>query len=110
MAKYTKDLHSINRVAKPLAAFKELLTRNIVNIYERVQDEDHDVSHWKDEVIVLDYLVTLRQLVGLLQNNDMEGFHTKSKIETIVEGSPSKTITQEHLNAIKSKLKAIKII
>lgn len=59
---------------------------------------------------MLDYLVTLRQLIGILQNNDIEGFHNKSKIEAIVEGSPSKTITEEHLNAIRSKLKAIKII
>jgi hypothetical protein len=44
-------------------------------------------------VIVLDYLVTLRQLIGLLLSNDMEGFHNKSKIEIIVEGSPSKKIT-----------------
>ena len=61
-------------------------------------------------MIVLDYLVTLRQLLSILQNNELEGFHIKSKIETIVEGTPSKQITEEHLNAIKSKLKAIKII
>jgi len=61
-------------------------------------------------VIVLDYLVTLRQLIGLLQSNDIEGFHNKSKMEIIVEGSPSKAITHEHLNAIRSKLKAIRII
>jgi hypothetical protein len=48
--------------------------------------------------------------VGLLQGNELEGFHHKSKIETIVEGAPSKIITHEHLNAIKAKLKAIKII
>lgn len=59
---------------------------------------------------MLDYLVTLRQLIGILQNNDLEHFHLKSKIEAIVEGSPSKTITEEHLSAIRSKLKAIKII
>lgn len=68
------------------------------------------ISEWKEQIIVLDYLVTLRQLIGLLQNNDLEGFHNKSKIETIVEGSPSKTITVDHLNAIKAKLKAIHII
>lgn len=45
-----------------------------------------------------------------MQANDLEGFHNKSKIETIVEGAPSKTITQEHLSAIRAKLKAIKII
>lgn len=59
---------------------------------------------------MLDYLVTLRQLVSLLQNGDIEGFHNKSKIEAIVEGAPSKNITQEHMNAIRSKLRAIKII
>jgi hypothetical protein len=59
---------------------------------------------------VLDYLVTLRQLIGLLLSNDIEGFHNKSKIEMIVEGAPSKNITHDHLNAIRSKLKAIRII
>ena len=68
------------------------------------------MDEWKDEVIVLDYLVTLRQLIGIVQNNDLEGFHSKSKIEAIVEGAPSKVITEEHLNAIRTKLKAIKII
>lgn len=109
VAKYNKDLSSISSTLKPLIAFKEQLTKSILGIYERVQGEEEG-GYWKDEVIVLDYLVTLRQLVGLLQSNDMEGFHNKSKIETIVEGSPSKTITQEHLNAIRAKLKAIKII
>jgi len=109
VAKYTKDLSTIHQNLKPLATFKEQLTKSILGIYERVQGEEEG-GYWKDEVIVLDYLVTLRQLVGLLQSNDMEGFHNKSKIETIVEGSPSKMITQEHLNAIRVKLKAIKII
>jgi len=59
---------------------------------------------------VLDYLVTLRQLIGLMFNNDMEGFHIKSKIETIVEGNPSKNISRDHLAAIAQKLRAIKII
>ena len=109
VTKYSKDLNNITQTVKPLGYFKEQLSKNIVAIYERVQGQE-DISPLKDEVIVLDYLVTLRQLVGLLQSNDMEGFHVKSKIETIVEGSPSKSITQEHLNAIRAKLKAIKII
>ena len=109
VAKYSKDLSNITQTVKPLGYFKEQLSKNIVAIYERVQGQE-DITPLKDEVIVLDYLVTLRQLVGLLQSNDMEGFHVKSKIETIVEGSPSKSITQEHLNAIRAKLKAIKII
>lgn len=52
------------------------------------------MQEWKDEVIALDYLVTLRQLIGIVQNNDLEGFHSKSKIEAIVEGAPSKVITE----------------
>lgn len=109
IAKYSKDLSGMRHLGRPLSGFKEQLTRSIVNLYEKVEGED-DIGEWKDEVIVLDYMVTLRQLVGLLQANDIEGFHNKSKIETIVEGSPSKTITQEHLSAIRAKLKAIKII
>ena len=70
----------------------------ILSLFEEVSEGD--VTGWKEEVIVLDYLVTLRQLISLLQNNDIEGFHNKSKIEAIVEGSPSKTITSQHLNAI----------
>jgi hypothetical protein len=68
------------------------------------------MESWKEEIVVLDYLVTLRQLIGLLLNNDLEGFHNKSKIETIVEGAPSKHITQQHLTAIRTKLKAMKVI
>lgn len=44
-------------------------------------------------MIILDYLITLKQLSGLLAKNDMELFHRKSKIEAIVEGAPSKVIT-----------------
>jgi hypothetical protein len=68
------------------------LTKNIIGLYERVENL-HNVEECQEEVIVLDYLVTLRQLIGLLLSNDMEGFHNKSKIEIIVEGSPSKKIT-----------------
>lgn len=61
-------------------------------------------------MVVLDYLVTLRQLASLLQSQDLDGFHSRSKIEAIVEGTPAQNITQEHLNAIRAKLKAIKLI
>lgn len=79
VAKYSKDFANVKKVSQPLTAFKDELTHTIVDMYERVQAQEAS-SHWKDEVIVLDYLVTLRQLVGLLQANDMEGFHCKSKI------------------------------
>ncbi len=91
-AKYSKDLSSINKVSKNLITIKEQLTTKIVLFYQKVNNQS-DLSEWKEEVIVLDYLVTMRQLIGLLQNNDLQGFHNKSKIETIVEGTPSKTIT-----------------
>jgi hypothetical protein len=39
-------------------------------VYERVEDQ-LEIADFKDEVIVLDYLVTLRQLLGLIQNNDL---------------------------------------
>ena len=64
----------------------------------------------KENVIILDYLITLKQLVHLVQKYDIEGFHTKSKIEAIVEGSPASHITEEHIRGISSKLKAIKAI
>ena len=45
-----------------------------------------------------------------MRKKDMEMFHGKSKIEEIVEGAPSKQITEAHIEAIKSKLRAIKIL
>lgn len=68
--KYSKDLSHLRQINKPLQHFKDHLTKNIISIYERVDGQD-DISEWKEEVIVLDYLVTLRQLIGLLQNNDL---------------------------------------
>lgn len=61
-------------------------------------------------MIILDYLITLRQLAGLLAKEDIELFHTKSKIEAIVEGAPAKVITGEHLRAISAKMSLIKLI
>ena len=95
-------------MARPLPALKEQLTRSISELYQGVEGGEGDA--WKEEVIVLDYLVTLRQLVGIMFNNDLEGFHIKSKIETIVEGTPSNNISQQHLTAIANKLRAIKIL
>jgi tRNA uridine 5-carbamoylmethylation protein Kti12 len=69
-AKYSRDLSSTTKSCKYLNSIKDELTRNIVSFYEKVNQQD-DVSEWKEEVIVLDYLVTLRQLVGLLQNYDL---------------------------------------
>ena len=64
----------------------------------------------KNHVVILDYLITLKQLANLLQKNDIEIFHSKSKIETIVEGAPTNLITSDHIKAITAKLKAVKIL
>ncbi len=68
--KYSKDLSHLKPIAKSLSFLKEQLTKNILLVYERVEDQP-EIGEFKDEVIVLDYLVTLRQLIGLLQNNDL---------------------------------------
>lgn len=67
-------------------------------------------SDVKEEVIVLDYLVTLRQLLLILEEHDLQTFHSKSKMEQIVEGTPAQNITSEHIAAISHKLKALRII
>lgn len=79
-------------------------------MYSFIKTHLEDMDVIKEEVIVLDYLVTLRQLVTLLQNNTLDGFHSKSKMEAIVDGAPSKNITKEHVRAISAKLRAIKLI
>ncbi len=68
--KYSKDLNTFSKNVKSLNTTKEELTRIILYFYEKVNKQS-DISEWKEEVIVLDYLVTLRQLIGLLQNNDL---------------------------------------
>jgi len=68
--KYTKDLAMGRPISKPLSNVKDQLTKNIITIYEKVQDQE-DISLCQEEVIVLDYLVTLRQLIGLLQSNEL---------------------------------------
>jgi hypothetical protein len=70
LIKYSKDLAHLRPVTKSLSFFKEQLTQNILLVYERVEDQP-EIGDFKDEVIVLDYLVTLRQLIGLMQNNDL---------------------------------------
>lgn len=42
--------------------------------------KENDIESSKEKVIILDYLITLRQLSGLLAKEDIEIFHNKSKI------------------------------
>ena len=68
--KYSKDLNTFSKNVKSFNTIKGELTRIILYFYEKVNKQS-DISEWKEEVIVLDYLVTLRQLIGLLQNTDL---------------------------------------
>ena len=63
-----------------------------------------------EEVILLDYLITTKQLLLIHSKKDIEYFHKKSKIEAIVEGKPAKNITYDHFEAIVHKLKVFKLI
>lgn len=38
----------------------------------------------EDKIIILDYLITLKQLLTIDSNKDLEYFHQKSQIEAIV--------------------------
>lgn len=63
-----------------------------------------------DEVILLDYLITCKQLVKIMHNTTLAEFHVKSKIEAIVNGKPTRNITHDHIKAIKDKLRTMKLI
>jgi hypothetical protein len=80
LSKYKKDLPSFAEPTYPIATLKEQLTKNILTLFQAVEVEAEDLEEWKEEVIVLDYLITLRQLIAIIQGNDLEGFHLKSKI------------------------------
>jgi predicted transcriptional regulator len=103
-------LHSESDSNHQLERFQSELQTEIIKMYSFIKSHIEDMDMIKEEVIVLDYLVTLRQLITLLQNNGLEGFHTKSKMEAIVDGAPSKNITKEHVRAISAKLRAIKLL
>lgn len=63
-----------------------------------------------ERIVLLDYLITMKQLLLINANKDIEYFHQKSQIEAIVEGRPAKSITDQHLQAIVHKLKVFKMI
>lgn len=68
--KYSKDLAEIKSNHGSLTELKERLTGCILHIYGQIE-ENCDLVAEKEKIIVLDYLVTLRQLVSLLQTHDM---------------------------------------
>lgn len=59
---------------------------------------------------MLDYLITSKQLLHILNSSNLSEFHAKSKIEAIVNGKPTKNITNDHIRAIKEKLRTMKLI
>lgn len=108
--KYEKDIGYLPSKWDGLRSFDSQLSSEIKKIYDEVKRSDELVGQTQQKVIVLDYLITLKQLTNLLEKNDIEMFHEKSKIEAIVEGAPAKHITPQHVRAISAKLKAIKLL
>lgn len=45
------------------------------------------------KIIIIDYLITLKQLMDLQERGSISEFHQKSEIDKIVEGSPVKAIS-----------------
>ena len=58
-------------------------------------------------MIIVDYLITFRQLLDLQEKCSISEFHTSSEIEKIVEGNPIKCIKKEHVKGIIAKFKRI---
>lgn len=48
--------------------------------------------------------------MNLNEKATIDEFHRKSKIEDIVEGKPTNNITKEHIAAINTKIRAMKIM
>lgn len=107
--KYERDIGDLPQKWDGLSTMVVEVSEYIKLLYEEIQSLD-ELNEGKEKVIILDYLITLRQLGNLLEKDDIEIFHEKSKIEAIVEGAPAKNITNEHFRAISAKLKAIKLL
>lgn len=76
--KYEKELGSIEAHWKGFDIFETELSTEIKKIFQDVKASD--LEDCQQKVIILDYLITLRQLSNLLSKNDIEIFHGKSKI------------------------------
>lgn len=59
---------------------------------------------------MLDYLTTLVQLMQILKEANLESFHSKSKIQAIVDGEVISEVSSEHIRMIGNKLQALGII
>lgn len=77
-SKYEVDLNTICPKIASVEQLRDSLTKEIMFLYSKIADQSaNDV---KEEVIVLDYLITLRQLLFILAEDNIQTFHTKSKM------------------------------
>ena len=75
--KYEKEINSYGKW-NGYEGFQNELAEQIKSMFYDVKENDIEGS--KEKVIILDYLITLRQLLGLLAKEDVQLFHNKSKI------------------------------
>ena len=80
--KYKKDLKSISKKNSTLEQLIQVLNQQVLFLHSVISGRGG--SEVKEEVIVLDYLITLRQLLLILEENDLQVFHNKAKMEQIV--------------------------
>ena len=76
------------------SSIDQLLQTEIRTLYGYILEYQANPEQVRDEVILLDYLITLKQLFNLDEKGSLEDFHIKSKIEDIVEGKPTSNITK----------------
>ena len=109
--KYQKSLPTQNLfVQYSQSSIDQLLQTQIRTLYSYVIGYQTNPEQVREEVILLDYLITLKQLLSLDEKASLDDFHRKSKIEDIVEGKPTSNITKEHIGAINTKIKAMRIM
>lgn len=105
-AKYKEELHIYTRAdwKENYDNILEEIRMCIEGVYMTLQGIDpDDAPSCKDEIILVDYLITTYQLIQLVARGDIKEFSKKSKIETIVEGQPA-AINYSHLKAVEEKL------
>lgn len=103
--KYAKSHHK-----EEYEALSEELVSSVKSLYNRLEfTQPEQIIEVREELVLLDYLITTYQLVELSALKDIAEFHRKSKIEAIVEGNPTR-ITMNHLKAIKDKMSKLQLI
>ena len=80
-----------------------------MNFYDYIE-ECREPNLLLKEIVILDYMITLKQLLELSKEGNLEQFYMKSKIQAIVEADVIDEVSGEHVRMIKNKLKALRII